>query len=136
MAHYQGVLTAKEVCSALYVENEDDLDPDEIVFNLLCFISLNTRAMHTAMAAAENVIIFCLPLHTTADSQPLDTSGFGPHKDQLVTSLSRSLVYNPGNVITKFQFSRLFSQTWSKGMTISNVTSVFRHLFFQPKCNP
>ena len=103
----------------------------------ICYalFSLNTRAMRTAMAAAD-VIIFCLPLHTTADSQPLDTSGFGPRKDQLVTSLSRSLVYNPGNVVTKFQFSRLFSQTWSKGMTISNVTSVFRHLFFQPKCNP
>jgi len=31
-------------------------------------------------AAAENVILFCLPLHTTADSQPLDASCFGPLK--------------------------------------------------------
>jgi len=32
------------------------------------------------VAAAENVILFCLPPHTTADSQLLDTSCFGPLK--------------------------------------------------------
>ena len=32
------------------------------------------------LAAAENVVIFCLPPHTTADSQPLDTSCFKPLK--------------------------------------------------------
>ena len=31
-------------------------------------------------AAEKDVIIFCLPPHTTADSQPLDTSCFGPLK--------------------------------------------------------
>ena len=31
-------------------------------------------------AAEKDVIIFCLPSHTTADSQPLDTSYFGPLK--------------------------------------------------------
>jgi len=33
-----------------------------------------------AAAAAKDVIIFCLPPHMTADSQPLDTSCFGPLK--------------------------------------------------------
>ena len=33
---YQGVLTSDDVCSALYVEDEDDLDPEnETVFNFL-----------------------------------------------------------------------------------------------------
>ena len=31
-------------------------------------------------AAEKDVIIFCLPPHTTADSQPLDTSCVGPLK--------------------------------------------------------
>ena len=31
-------------------------------------------------ATEKDVIIFCLPPHTTADSQPLDTSCFGPLK--------------------------------------------------------
>ena len=32
---------------------------------------------------------------------------------------------NPGRVITKFQFSHLFAQAWSKGMTINNITAGF-----------
>ena len=31
-------------------------------------------------AAEQDVVIFCLPPHTTADSQPFDTSVFGPLK--------------------------------------------------------
>ena len=34
---------------------------------------------------------------------------------------------NPGRIISKFQFSKLFSSAWSKGMTISNITSAFRN---------
>ena len=33
---------------------------------------------------------------------------------------------NPGRVVSKFQFSKLFSQAWSKGMSIDNITSAFR----------
>ena len=29
-------------------------------------------------------------------------------------------------MITKFQFSALFAEAWSRGMTISNITSGFR----------
>lgn len=38
---YQGVLTSEDVCNALYVEDEDDLDQEnELVFNfLLCYIN-------------------------------------------------------------------------------------------------
>ena len=33
---YQGVLTSDDVCSALYIQDEDDVDPEnEIVFNFL-----------------------------------------------------------------------------------------------------
>ena len=33
---------------------------------------------------------------------------------------------NPGKVVTRYQFSRLFNQAWMKGMTVSNVCAVFR----------
>jgi len=33
---------------------------------------------------------------------------------------------NPGQVITKFQFSKLFAQAWSKAMTFTNIVSGFR----------
>lgn len=84
------------------------------------------------MAAQHNVTIFCLPLHTTADSQPLDTSCFGPLKSYWSKACREFLFSNPGRVITKFQFSKLFSQAWSKGMSIDNIVSGFRSISIFP----
>jgi len=53
-------------------------------------------------AAAENVILFCLPPHTTADSQPLDTSCFGPLKKYWYEVCRQYLFDNPGQVVTFF----------------------------------
>lgn len=36
------------------------------------------------------------------------------------------MFHNPGQVVSKFQFSKLFAQAWSKGMTIDNICSGFR----------
>ena len=83
-------------------------------------------------AAEQDVVIFCLPPHTTADSQPLDTSCFGPLKTHWFQACRDYLYTNPGRVVTKFQFSRLFSQAWSNGMTISNITAGFRHTGIYP----
>ena len=78
------------------------------------------------LAAEHHVVIFCLPPHTTADSQPLDTSCFKPLKSYWVDVCRKYLFAHPSQVITKFQFSALFAQAWSQGMTISNITSGFR----------
>ena len=71
------------------------------------------------------MIIFCLLPNTTADSQPLDTSCFGPLKTYWFETCCQYLFDNPGRIITKFQFSSLFAQAWSKGMTINNIVSEF-----------
>ncbi len=73
-------------------------------------------------AKDNDVVIFCLPPHTTADSQPLDTSCFGPLKAYWSEACRKYMFKNPGRVVSKFQFSQLFSGAWSKGMSISNIT--------------
>ena len=78
------------------------------------------------LAAEHDMILFCLPPHTTADCQPLDTTCFKPLKTYWIEVCRKYLFANPSRVITKFQFSALFAETWSKGMTISNITSGFR----------
>ena len=78
------------------------------------------------LAAQHDVVIFCLPPHTTADSQPLDTTRFKPLKSYWVDGCRKYLFAHPSQVITKFQFSALFAEAWSRGMTISNITSGFR----------
>ena len=78
------------------------------------------------LAAAHDVVIFCLPPHTTANSQPLDTSCFKLLKTSWSDVCRKYLFTNPGLVITKFHFSRLFSQAWSNSMTINNITCGFQ----------
>ena len=78
------------------------------------------------LAAEHDVIIFCLPPHTTADTQPLDTSCFKPLKTYWADVFRKYLFANPNKVITKFQFSELFAKAWSQGMTVANITSGFR----------
>ena len=49
---YQGTLTSVDVCGALYLEADEDIDPDnEIVFHFLqrYIDTLNEEGMHTHM---------------------------------------------------------------------------------------
>ena len=76
--------------------------------------------------AENDVVLFCLPPHTTADSQPLDTCCFCPLKTYWGEICRQFVFSNPGRAITKFLFSKLFSEAWSKGMSINNIVSGFR----------
>ena len=83
-------------------------------------------------ALEHGVVLFLLPPHTTADSQPLDISCFGPLKTYWVEACREYMFANVGRVITKFQFSQLFAKAWSNGMTISNIVSGFRKTGIYP----
>ena len=76
------------------------------------------------LAAEHDVILFCLPPYTTADSQPLDIICFNPH-NYWVDACCKYLFANPSQGITKFRFSTLLAETWSKGMTIFNIILEF-----------
>ena len=77
-------------------------------------------------AAEEQVIVFCLPPHTTHLTQPLDKGCFGPLKMSWRQLCQKYLTENPGKVVTRYQFSRLFSEAWYESMTMSNIITGFR----------
>ena len=77
-------------------------------------------------AAEEEVILFCLPPHTTHLTQPLDKGCFGPLKSYWKEECHRYMSNNPGRVITRFTFSQIFSRAWCRGMTMENVMAGFR----------
>lgn len=62
------------------------------------------------LAKEHDIIILCLPPHTTHVAQPLDCGVFGPLKSHWSNVCHSYLQKNPGKVITRFQFSALFSQ--------------------------
>ena len=84
------------------------------------------------IAAKEKVIVFCLPPHSSHLTQPLDKGCFGPLKQHWRQECHNYLIKNPGKIITRFEFSQLFSQAWYKSMTMNNIVSGFRHTGIYP----
>ena len=78
------------------------------------------------MASKEGVVIICLPPHTTHVSQPLDVSFFRPLKVYWSNACHKYVQENPGRIVTKFQFSSLFSTAWYKAIKPENLISGFR----------
>ena len=61
---------------------------------------------------------FCLPPHTTHESQPLDVRVFASLKTEWTHNFYQE---NPGRVITNFYFSNLFTNAWCKFVSPANV---------------
>ena len=65
-------------------------------------------------AKDHDIIIFCLPPHTTHEAQPLDVSFFSPMKDNWSDVCHDFIQSSPGKMINKFNFSELFAKAWLK----------------------
>ena len=81
----------------------------------------------TIKIAAENeIILFCLPPHTTHVAQPLDISFLGPLKKHWFQTCNTYITENPGKVVTKFQFSSLFTKVWFQLIQPQSIVSGFK----------
>lgn len=78
------------------------------------------------IAAKENVILFTLPPHTTHLTQPLDKGCFGPLKVFWKETCHDFCTRNPGRVVTRYDFSKLFAKTWFQSMSAPNILAGFR----------
>ena len=78
------------------------------------------------LAKEHDVIMLCLPPHTAHESQPLDCGVFGPLKSHWSNVCHIYLQQNPGRIITRFQFSALFTKAWSMAVSPSNIIAGFR----------
>ena len=78
------------------------------------------------LAKENDVVMLCLPPHTTNEAQPLDCGVFGPLKAHWSRVCHAYLQQNPGRVITRFQFSSLFSQAWGAAVSPANIIAGFR----------
>jgi len=125
--HFNSVLGKREVPATLYGMSlsswmDQELFADRFLHHSLehavksrpLMLLLDGHSSHyilelVKLAVEHQVVIFCLPLHTTADSQPLDTTFFKPLKSYWVHVCRKYLFTHPSQVITKFQFSALFN---------------------------
>ena len=84
------------------------------------------------IAKEESVILFCLPPHTTQDSQPLDCTVFGPLKHHWSDVCHEFFQQKPGMVISKLNFTRIFAEAWLRALTPSNIIAGFKKCGIHP----
>ena len=77
-------------------------------------------------AAAERVVLFTLPPHTTHLIQPLDKGCFAPLKAEWRKCCQEFFAKNPGQIITRYDFNEVFRDAWMRGMSMKNIISAFR----------
>ena len=78
------------------------------------------------LAKESDIVLFCLPLHTTHECQPLDCSLFGPLKTHWQQACHDFYCGNPGKVISKLNFCCVFREAWLKAVTPATISSGFR----------
>lgn len=78
------------------------------------------------LANENEVIIICLPSHTTQALQPLDRSFFKPLKTFYNQEANAWMLRNKNRTITRLQVGSLIGKAWGKAATVGNATSGFK----------
>ena len=77
-------------------------------------------------AKQHNVVVFCLPPHTTHECQPLDCSFFAPLKAHWRQVCHDFHQKHPSGVISKLNFTGLFKQAWLKSISAETIVNGFK----------
>ena len=83
-------------------------------------------------AERNNISIVCLPPHTTHWTQPLDRCYFKPLKSNYAHECRKFMRDNPGTVITRYNFGKLFSAAYYKTSSMAVAVDSFRSTGIYP----
>lgn len=89
--------------------------------------SSHSSAVNMLEAARDNdVILLCLPSHTTSALQPLDRSVFGPFKKYYFAETNHFMRTNPQKKLNRYNAGQLIAKAWIRATTPANAISGFR----------
>lgn len=89
--------------------------------------SSHTNAIEMLQTAEENdIILFCLPSHTTQALQPLDRSFFKPFKTFFAAETRNWVVSHKERKINRLVAGKLIGNAWTRAASSSNAISGFR----------
>jgi hypothetical protein len=74
----------------------------------------------------KNIILLCLPPHTTHYLQPLDRGFFKSLKIFYYDACRRFIKGNTGRKLKRVNFGKLLGQSWNRAATVENAVSTFR----------
>lgn len=87
----------------------------------------HTNSISVLEFTEENdIILLCLPAHTTHFLQPLDRSFFKSLKTYYYSACNSFMKTNPARKLGRLQFGELLGCSWNKAATVQNGVSGFR----------
>ena len=101
-------------------------------FLLLDGHSTNYQPQVIRFTMEHKCVMLCLPPHTTHESQPLDVGVFAPVKVWWSRVCHDFYQQHPGKIITRFNFSSLFSEAWYGAITPANIMGGFQKAGMYP----
>ena len=83
--------------------------------------------IHTFKFCRENnILLYCLPPHSSHLTQPLDVSFFKPLKSAWGKACNSYCATNPGFQVTKHEFAQVFHEAWLSSTRMSTIVNGFR----------
>lgn len=109
------------------IEHFVPLKPQGKVLLILDGHASHSSAPDMLQAAIDNdIILLCLPSHTTSALQPLDKSFFGPLKTYFNHETNHFMRTNPNKKISRYNAGTLIRNAWTRAATPSNAIGGFR----------
>ena len=78
------------------------------------------------LADEHDIVVFVLPPNSTHLLQPLDKGTFSPLKTYWKQECHEFMSKNPGEVVSRFTFSKILGRSWERCMRLSNVQAGFK----------
>ena len=95
--------------------------------------SAHTTNLETLQFAEEHeIILFCLPPHTTHYLQPLDRSFFKSLKSYFYEGCRYFVKGQPNKKLNRLQFGKLLGEAWGKSANVQNAVSGFKSTGIMP----
>ncbi|RVE40996.1 hypothetical protein evm_014353, partial [Chilo suppressalis] len=103
------------------------IKPQGKVLLILDGHSSHTTAIDLLELSQENdIILFCLPSHTTQALQPLDRSFFKPFKTYFASETKNWMLSHKDRKINRYIAGKLIGNAWARAATSSNAVNGFR----------
>lgn len=107
--------------------------PNGTVLLVLDGPSSHTSNLETLQFAEEhNIILFCLPPHTTHVLQPLDRCFFKSLKGHYYEACRYFVKNHKDRKLSRLNFGKLLGESWGKSATVQNALSSFRATGIMP----
>ena len=80
----------------------------------------------------NQILLYCLPAHSSHITQPLDVGFYGPLKNAWKRAVDRFISENVEQVVNKENFASVFRQAWDDCVKVPTIIHSFKHSGIYP----